>query len=93
MTCLPPTRDDAFGGLVVGAEILRVPLANGLLQFGCAAGRGVLGEVLFERADGRLLDVVGRGKVGLAGAEIHHVHAFARAASPRPPPPSWWTTR
>ena len=54
---------------------------------------GVLGEVLLERANGGLLDVVRRREVRLAGAEIDHVHAFAREACRRPPPPSWWTTR
>ena len=42
---------------------------------------GVLGEILLERADGGLLDVVRRGEVGLAGAEIHHVHASRAQAS------------
>ena len=38
---------------------------------------GVLGEILFQRADGRLLDIVRSWEVRLAGPEIDHVHAFA----------------
>ena len=85
--------DDAFGGRVAGAEILRVALADRLLQLLRAAGRRVLGEVLVDRADGGLLDVVGRGKVGFAGAEIDNVDAFAPQAVRRRRRPSSWTTR
>ena len=68
--------DDALGRFVVGAEILSVALAHRLLQLDRAAGAGVLGEVLLDRPDGGLLDVVRRREIGLAGAEIHHVDAL-----------------
>ena len=73
---LPADRDDALGGLVIGAEISGVALADGLLQLDDPAGRGVLGEILIERADGGLLDVVRGREVGLAGSEVDDVNSL-----------------
>ena len=63
---LAADRHDALGRLIVGAEILRVTLTDGLLQFGSAAGRSVLREVVLDGCDACLLDVIGRREVGLA---------------------------
>ena len=67
---------DALVGRVCGTEVLRMPVADGFLELGDAAGGGVLGEVFIQGADGGLLDVVGRGEVGLTGAEGYDVNSF-----------------
>src|SRR5262249_42221125 len=73
---LSADRSDAFGRLVVGAEISLVPLANGLLELGGTARGRVLGEILIEGANRRLLDIVGGGGIGLACAEVDHIHSL-----------------
>jgi hypothetical protein len=67
--------DQALGRLVIGTEILGVALADSLLQLGGSAGRRVLGEILFERANAACLMLSG-WEVGLARSKIHHVHAL-----------------
>ena len=74
---LAADRYQALGGRVSGAVIVMMARANRLLQLERSAGGRVLGEVGFDGGDGRLLDVVGRREIGFAGAEIHHVDAFA----------------
>ena len=58
------------------AQICRMPVANGLAQRRDSRRRGVLRAIFFERLDGRALDVFRRGKVGLAGAEVDHIHSL-----------------
>ena len=67
----------ALRGRVSGAVIVMMPRANGLLHLDGSAGGRVLGEVGVDGCDGRLLDVVGRREIGLTGAKIHDVDAFA----------------
>ena len=69
-------RYDAFRRLVIGSEIGFVPLADSFLQLHRSAGGCVLGEVLVERANRRLLDVVRRREVGLARAEVDYIDAL-----------------
>ena len=66
--------DDALGWFVIRAEILSVTLTHGLLQLERSARAGILCEVLLDRAHGGLLDILRGREIGLAGAEIHHVH-------------------
>ena len=66
----------ALGRLVGRFEILRVPIANRLAE-GCdARDWSVLGAVFFERLHDGALDVIGRGEIGFAGAEVGDVHAL-----------------
>ena len=67
--------DDALGWFVIRAEIFGMTLAHGLLQLERSARARVLGEILLDCAHGGLLDILRRRKIGLAGAEIHYVHA------------------
>ena len=66
--------DDHFFGLDVDAVIEAIALRDGIAQLEDTGGRRVLGEVRIERVVSRLLDVLGRGEVRLAGAEIDDVH-------------------
>src|SRR5580704_1451990 len=68
---------NAFLEVVSGSVEAFVMVADGLLQLHCSTDGRVLGEVLLNRANGRALDVVGSGKVGLTRAEIDHVDALA----------------
>ena len=72
--CLPPSGGDHFLAPVVGAEVGRVPLHDGVAQFGRSGDRRVLGEVPLDGRDGSVLDVLRRGEVRLACAEVDHVH-------------------
>ena len=74
--CLPPDRGDHFLALVVGTEISRVAMHDRIAQFGRAANRRVLREVLLDRRDGRVLDVLRRGEMRLACAEIDHIDSL-----------------
>ena len=47
-----------------------------IAQFRCSADRRVLREIALNRADGGVLDVLRRGKMRLAGTEIHDVDAL-----------------
>jgi hypothetical protein len=72
--------DHTLARLVVRPKLAGVPLTHGFAERR-HAGRGrVLGEVLFQGADGGLLDVVGCGEVGLAGAEVDDVNALGTQA-------------
>ena len=66
---------DAILALVVGAEVGSVALDDGVAQFGRAAYRRVLGEVVADGGDGRFLDVLGRGEMRLSRAQIDQVRA------------------
>ena len=72
---LAADRHHALGRRVGRAEVLGVALADRFLQLHCAAGSGVLGEIVLDGPDGRLFDVVGGGEVRLPGAEVDQVHA------------------
>src|SRR6185503_301500 len=61
----------------VDAVVLLVPGTNRLAQFGNTRGDGVFGEVGVDRRLACVLHVLGRRKVRLTGAEVHHVVAFA----------------
>ncbi len=47
---------------------------DGVLQLGGSADGSVLRKIRLDRGNGCILDVLGRGEVGLAGAEIHNVN-------------------
>jgi len=57
-----------------------VIVADGLFQFHRAADGRVLGEVLPQRFNRRVFDIVGRRKIRLACAEVHYVDTFAALA-------------
>ena len=46
---------------------------DGIAQLGCAWDRCIFREVALDGGDGCVFDVLRRGKMWLAGAEIHHV--------------------
>src|SRR5579875_2914551 len=74
---LAADRDETFGGGIVGTEVERMARDDGFAKLQGAAGVGVLGEIRFDGGNGSLLNVVGGGEVGLTGAEIDDVDAFA----------------
>ena len=62
-------RDQRLRGLVVEPVLAFELLADRLAEFGNALDRGVARLVALDRAERRLLDVVGRREVGLARAK------------------------
>src|SRR5690348_2039743 len=66
----------ALGRLIRGAEFARVPFADRLAKSGNARYRRVFGAIFVERLDGGALDVLRRGKVWFASAEIGDVNAL-----------------
>ncbi len=69
--------DDDFLGLDLDAVVEAIALADGVAQLEHAGRRRVLREVRIERRMRGVLDVFGRGEVGLAGAQIDDVDALA----------------
>ena len=74
--CLPPDGSDDFLAPVVGAEIGGMALHDRIAQLGGSAHRRVLREIILDGGDGGVLDVLRRGEVRLARAEIDHVNAL-----------------
>ena len=68
--------DHDLPGLIFQAEIGLQAVAGGLAQLHQAGGRGVLGLVVLDGLNARLLDVLGRGEVRLACAEADDVLAL-----------------
>ena len=56
-------------------------LHDGIPQLGCPGHGGVLGEIVLDRRDGRVLDVLRRGEVRLSRAEVDHIDALGRSLS------------
>ena len=71
---LAPDRGHAFLAAVVGPEVSRVAAHDGVTQFRRSAYRGVLREIILDRADRGIFDVLRRGKVWFARSEIHDVN-------------------
>src|SRR5208337_62673 len=61
---------------VVGVEIDRMTVDDGVPQLRSASHCRVLGEVALNSRDRCILDVLRGGEVGLAGAEVDHVDAL-----------------
>ena len=57
-----------------------MPITDGFTQRHDARSRRVLGAVVLERLDGRLLDVIRGGEVRLAGTEVDDGYAFGLEA-------------
>ena len=55
---------------------MRVALHDGIAQLRRSAHRGVVREIVLDRRDGGIFDVLRRGEMRLARAEIHHVDAL-----------------
>ena len=68
-------NDDLLRG-VLHPQVGGQPGADGLLQGREAGGRGILGFAVPDGLDGRLLDVVRRIEIRLAGPEVDHVLAL-----------------
>ena len=58
---------------VVGGLILGVGLDDSLLEVANPSRGSVLGEVLGQRLDGGLLDILRRGEIGLPGAKTNDI--------------------
>ena len=69
-------RGGGFFAAVIGVEVHGMAVHDGVFQFGGAADGGVLREIGVDRGDGRVLDVLRRREVGLAGAEIHDINTL-----------------
>ena len=68
--CLAPLETTTCAGVYFRPCVASILLGDGRAQFGNAAGRGVVRVAGLHRGDGRLADVLGRGEVGLADAEV-----------------------
>ena len=68
--------DDALRHIVIGTEVSRVLLDDGLPQFFDAADGRVFREAAFDGANAGVPDVFGRGKIRLARAQVHDVDAL-----------------
>ena len=80
MICLPPEADEAVGGGDVEAVVAPELGGDRFLQLGDAVDIGVFGLALVDGADRRVLDVLGRVEVGLAGRQRDDVAAGALPA-------------
>src|SRR5258706_9068939 len=67
---------DTFFRLVSGFQFPLVPGADGFAQRHNATSGRVLRVVLLDGANGGLLDVIGRRKIRLAGAEVRDIYTF-----------------
>ena len=73
---LAPNRRHGFLAAVARLEIRRMAEHDGVAQFGCSAHRRVLREIILDGGDGGILDVLRRGKMRFARAEIHDINAL-----------------
>jgi hypothetical protein len=73
---LAPDRGDHFFAPVIGIEIHCMAMHNRIAQLGGATHRRVLREIILDRQNGGVLDVLRRGKMWLTRAEIDHVNAL-----------------
>src|SRR6185437_12783883 len=73
---LSARREDAFLRRIVRPEVRRVPLDNRLAHLGHAGHRRVAREVLLDRLDRRILNMLGRRKVRLARAKVRKINAL-----------------
>ena len=71
-TGLGSVGDRDFGGLVVQAEILLQPPADGAAKLRRAHGGGVFRVVVPDGPDAAFLNVAGGGKIRFPGAEADH---------------------
>src|SRR5277367_5666775 len=67
--------NDALGRLVGAAEFSLMPVADSLAQRSDPGGGGVFRALVVQGFDGRLLDVLRSGEVGLPRPEVDDVHA------------------
>ncbi len=73
---LGPGRDDDLLRAVLEAEVVLEALGDGLAQGQDAVALGVFREVVADGLDPGLLDVLRRGEIGLADAEVDDVDPF-----------------
>src|SRR6202020_2567333 len=66
-------RGDDFFPAIVGIEVDCMTMHDGIAQLGCAWNRRIFREVAMDSGDGCVFDVLWRGEMWLAGAEVHHV--------------------
>ena len=74
--CFAPNRSHGLLAAVVGLEVGRMAVHDGVAQLRRSADRRVLREIILDGGDGGVFDVLRRGKMRLARAEIHDVNAL-----------------
>ena len=73
---LSANRYDGLLTLVVRAKVSRMPLNNRIAQLSSARRCCVLREIVVDGCDGSVFNVLRRGEMRLAHAEVHDVYAL-----------------
>ena len=69
-------RGRSFFAPVIGVEVDRMAVHDGVLQFSGAAYGSVLRKIRLDGGDGGIFDVLRRGEVRFPGAEIHDINTL-----------------
>ena len=70
-------RGHDFLAPIIRSKVGSMPLNDGIAQFRGAGHGRVFRKIRLDRGDGRILNMLGRGKVRLSGAKVHHIDALA----------------